>query len=214
MTKPIIILGAGGHAKVVAEALRLLCRKILGYVTPDLKTGSEFCGSKVLGDDSAILGYSADDVELVNGVGILPGQYLRWKLASMMREKGYHFVTVIHPDAVIASDVVLDEGVQVMAGVVVQPSTTVGRDTIINTGVIIEHDCTIAENCHLSPGVVCSGGVSVGENTHIGVGAKIIQGINIGNACVIAAGSMIYRDIPSGLLVRQELNTVIKEVGA
>lgn len=214
MSKPIIIIGAGGHAKVLAEALRLSSRRILGFVTPDIEAGSEFFGSKILGNDSIILDYSTDEIELVNGVGALPGKYHRWNLAAKMREKSYNFTTVIHPDAVIASDAVLEEGVQVMAGVVVQPTTTIGRDTIINTGVLLDHDCDIAENCHLSPGVVCGGGVSVGVNTHIGLGTKIIQGINVGNACVIAAGSTIYQDVPSGIQFRQKMNIVIKEVGS
>jgi sugar O-acyltransferase (sialic acid O-acetyltransferase NeuD family) len=211
--KPVIILGAGGHAKVVAEAIRLSGREIIGFVTPDIEATTIFFGSKILGDDSAVLSYSPDEIELTNGVGALPKQYLRWKLSSTMRKKGYHFATIIHPDAIIASGVVLAEGVQIMAGVVVQPGSIVGKDTIINTGVIIDHDCTIADNCHLSPGVICSGGVSVGANVHIGTGAKVIQGINIGEGSVIAAGSTVYKDIPPGILFKQKLKTVIEVVG-
>jgi sugar O-acyltransferase (sialic acid O-acetyltransferase NeuD family) len=202
--RPVIILGAGGHAKVLFEALRLSGRVILGFVTPDLEVGAGFCGSTVLGDDSIILNYSANEVDLVNGVGALPGKNLRWKLTSSMREKGYHFTVVIHPNAVVASDVVLKEGAQVMAGVVIQPGTTIGKNTIINTGSIIDHDCIIAENCHVAPSVVCSGDVNIGKNVHIGTGARIIQGINIGEGCVIAAGSTIYKDVPANMLVKQQ----------
>ena len=210
--KSVIILGTGGHAKVIAEALKLTDRKVLGFTTPDLDIGINFCGMSVLGDDSVIFDYSIDDIELAIGVGALPGQNLRWELASLMRNKGYHLITVVHPNAVVAADVVLAEGVQVMAGVVVQPGTTVGKDTIINTGAIIDHDCTISENCHLAPGVVCSGGVSIGKNTHIGTAAKVIQGMNIGEGSVIAAGSTIYKDVPAGVFIRHQLNTVMKGV--
>jgi len=207
--KKVIILGAGGHAKVVAEALRLSGAKILGFVTPDLDSGKEFYGSTILGDDAVIFDYLIEEVDLVNGVGALPGQTLRWELASKMREKGYHFKTVVHPKAVVASSVVLEEGVQVMAGVVIQPGTSIGRDSIINSGVIIDHDCVISENCHLAPGVVCSGAISIGGNTHIGTGASIIQGINVGGKSVIAAGTIIYKNVPLGTLVKQQLNILV-----
>ena len=69
---PIIILGAGGHAKVLADALKLLNRRVLGFLTPDMEEGSEFCGEQVLGDDSEITKYSSNEVDLVNGVGALP----------------------------------------------------------------------------------------------------------------------------------------------
>jgi len=119
--KPVIILGAGGHAKVVAEALKLSERDILGFVTPDLKTGSEFCGKKVLGDDDFINFYSPDEVELINGVGSLPRKYLRWEVADKIRKQTYRFTSIVHPNTVIASDISLDEGVQIMAGVIIQP---------------------------------------------------------------------------------------------
>lgn len=214
ISKPVIILGAGGHAKVVAEMIRLLNLEILGFVTPDHVAGSVLNNSTVLGDDSIIFDYSVDDIDLVNGVGALPGQNLRWDITSEMREKGYHFITTIHPNAFVSTDVVLEEGVQVMAGAVIQSGTIIGRDSIINTGAIIDHDCIISANCHLAPGVICSGGVSVGANTHIGTGARTIQGINIGARSIIAAGSTIYKNVPADMLVKQLLKTVMESVEA
>ena len=197
---------------MIAEAIRFSSRKILGFVTPDLEAGTEFCGATVLGDDAIIFDHSTDEIVLANGVGTLPGQHLRWNLATTMREKGYHFITIVHQDAVVATDVVLEEGAQMMAGVLIQPASTVGRDTIINTGTIIDHDCIIANNCHLAPGVICSGGVSIEKNVHIGTGAKVIQGINIGKGSVIAAGSTVYKDVPEGMLVKQQLNTILEVI--
>ena len=168
--KPVIILGTGGHAKVVADALKLSGREILGFVTPDLEIGTEFCGKKILGDDLVINQYAPDTVELVNGVGSLPKKILRWQLAEKMRIRGCSFATIIHPRAMIASGVSLGEGVQVMAGAVIQSGTIIEQDSIINTGALIDHDCKIGKNCHLAPGIVMGGGVVVGENSHIGVG--------------------------------------------
>ncbi len=210
---PVIILGAGGHAKVIADILRITNRKILGFVTPDAKPQMEFFGSVILGDDSFIEKYSTDEINLVNGIGSLPDQDIRWVVAENLRNKGYRFQQVIHPNAVIARNVTLEEGIQIMAGVIIQPDVKIGTDSIINTGVIIDHDCVISDNCHLAPGVCCSGSVSVGKNVHIGTGANIIQGVNIGEKTVIAAGTTLYKDIPPGSLVKERKNLGIEDLG-
>ena len=197
--KPVIILGAGGHAKVVADILKLSSRDVLGFITPSLKFGEEFCGKKVLGNDEVINSYSPEDIELVNGIGSLPRKKLRWQLASRMRQQGYTFASVIHPNTIIAADVDLAEGVQIMAGVVIQAGTKTGIDSIINTGAIIDHDCKIAANCHLAPGVVCSGGVTIGRNTHLGTGTIVIEYRTVGCNCVVAAGTTVFRDIPDNI---------------
>ena len=194
--KPIIILGTGGHAKVITDALVLSGREILGFVTPALKAESEFCGKKVLGNDEVINQYSPDEIELVNGIGSLPRKNLRWNLAEKMREQGYKFAIVIHPNAVIATDINLDEGVQIMAGVIIQAGTKIKQDSIINTGSLIDHDCEIERNCHIAPGVVCSGGVVIGSNTHLGTGTIVTEYRSIGSNCAIAAGSVVFKDIP------------------
>ena len=210
--KPLIIIGAGGHAKVITDALKISGREILGFVTPDLEIGTEFLGEKVLGDDEVIKQYSLDEIELANGLGSLPRKNLRWQLADKMRKQGYKFSSVIHPDSVIASGVSLDEGVQVMAGVVIQSGTNIGQDSIINTGALIDHDCKIGKYCHIAPGVVLSGGVIIGRGTHIGTGAKVTQYITINEGCIVAAGTTIYKDIPTKTQVKQRLETIMKDI--
>jgi len=210
--KPVIIMGTGGHAKVITDMLKLSGREVLGFVTPDLKVDTEFCDKNVLGNDAVINKYSSAEIELANGVGSLPRKNLRWELAEKMRQQGYKFATIIHPDAVIASDVSLGEGVQVMAGVVIQSGTQVGQDSIINTGALIDHDCKIAENCHLAPGVVLSGGVVVGKYSHIGTGVKITHYITINKNCIIAAGTTVHNDVPSNMLTKHRLKTIMDKV--
>ena len=203
-SKPVIVMGAGGHAKVLVDALRLSNREILGFVTPDLEVGENFCGKKVLGNDSEIDNYSPNDIELVNGIGSLPRKNLRWKVAGKMRQKGYYFSSVIHPSAIIATNVRFGKGVQVMAGAIIQADISVGDDSIVNTGVLLDHDCNIAENCHLAPGVVCSGGVEIGKVSHLGTGAIVIQNVSIGKECTIAAGSVVYDNVSDGVSFIQE----------
>ena len=194
--KPIIIMGAGGHAKVVANILKLSGRRVLGFVSPDLKAGIDLLGKKFLGDDKKIIQYKTNEVELVNGIGSLSGREKGWKLLDEMWKKGYKFSTIIHPNSLISSDVYLDEGVQIMAGVIIQPGTIIGRNCIINTGAIVDHDCKILENCQIAPGVILNGGVTVGHNTHIGTGASVIESISIGSNSLIAAGSVVFKDVP------------------
>lgn len=211
---PVIILGTGGHAKVVVEALMLSGREVVGFVSPDRDAGSLFCGQKILGDDRVVFDYPSEAVDLVNGIGSLPSASRRWKLAAMMREKGYEFTSVIHPESVISTDTNIAGGAQVMAGAVIQSGASIGQDSIINTGALIDHDCSIAENCHIAPGVSCSGGVKIRKNTHVGTGATLIQGLTVGESCIIAAGSTVYKDVPNGMFYRQKLETVLVEIGA
>ena len=202
-TKPVIILGAGGHAKVVADVLRLSGRTIIGVVDSNFKKETLCFGLCVLGADDTIEQYKCDDVELVNGVGSLPGNNDRLNLSQQMRTKGYKFATVIHPSAVVSESVKLNEGVQIMASCVVQADTIIGLDTIINTGSLIDHDCKIEGNCHIAPGVTLCGGIHVGDGTHIGAGSVVLQNITIGLNTVVAAGSVVYRNIENDTIFIQ-----------
>lgn len=195
MLKKTLILGAGGHAKVIAEILRHLGAQLDGFVAPGLVVGSEFFHSTIIGGDEDVLQWQSDEVSLFNGIGSLPNNTLRWRVAEKMRGHGYTFSKVLHPLAIVAQDVTLEEGAQVMAGVVIQPDTAIGQDSIVNTGATIDHDCLIGKQCHIAPGVSCSGGVKIGDDCHIGAGAVITQGVTIGRGCVVAAGSVVYRDM-------------------
>ncbi len=196
--RPVIIMGAGGHATVLVDALRQCDYRVLGVTDPNISRGASFCGIDVLGGDDIIFSFDPNEISLVNGLGSLPGQFLRWKLADTFRNQRFSFLTVVHPSATVGANVQLGEGVQVMSGVILQPGVCVGKDSIINTGVIVDHDCTIGAKTHLAPGVTISGGVHVEEGVHIGTGASVIQNIKIGKGAVIAAGAIIYKDIPDG----------------
>jgi len=205
--KPVIVLGAGGHAKVLLDLLRLQRRTILGLVTPDLEKGCECLGYEVLGDDDELRKYNPSDIDLVNGIGSLPFQELRWNVSSKVRSWGFMLSNVVHPSAIISSDVSFDEGVQIMAGCVIQPGCSIGYDTIINTGSIVDHDCTIGKNTHIAPGCVLSGGINIGKSTHIGTGTRIIQNVKIGQGSVVAAGATLYKDVEENEFIKQ-LNTL------
>lgn len=195
----VIVLGAGGHAKVLIEALRLHGHKILGITDANVdRHGTDHVGCRVLGNDDAVLQHDPSGIRLVNGIGSVDQPHVRRRLFDEFKKRGYTFQTIIHPSAVVASDVVLEEGAHVMAGAVIQPGSRIGMNAIVNTAASVDHDCLISAHVHVAPGTTLSGGVRVGEATHIGTGASVIQGITIGANCVIGAGAVVLTDIPSG----------------
>ena len=200
---PVIVLGAGGHAKVLIDALRLTKRAVIGALTPDRQScGKQICGFPILGGDDQIERYSPEEIELVNGIGSVADLEKRFQIFERFKRRGFHFSSIVHPSAVIAKGVFMGEGVQVMAGCVIQPDCKILENSICNTSVVVDHDCKIGAHCHLAPGVTLSGAVSVGDHTHIGTKAAVIQGITIGSNCSIAAGSVVVNDISSNTRVK------------
>lgn len=196
MAWPVIVLGAGGHAKVLIDILKLKAIDIIGITIRNKQDMDDyFCGIKLLGTDDEVLHYPPEKVLLVNGIGSILSTLNRKELFIHLKNKGYHFETVIHPSAIISSDVILSEGVQIMAGAILQPGTVIGSNTIINTKASIDHDCHIGEHVHIAPGVTISGGVQVDNGVHIGTGAAIIQGIRIGTNSLIGAGAVVINNI-------------------
>jgi len=207
--RPIIILGSGGHAGVLVDILKLLNKNILGYIAPEKVDELRL---DFLGSDEVIQKYGPNEVTLVNGLGSLPGLNRRWELEKKFTELGYEFETVLHPSAVIATNTNLSKGVQVMAGVVIQPNVIIGDSTIINTGATIDHDSSVGAFCHISPGVTISGNVNIKDNVYIGAGTIVIQGIRIASEVAVGAGSLIYNNIDSGIQLLQPRNESLKNI--
>lgn len=199
---PIILLGAGGHAKVLIDALRLQSFEIWGIVDADPnKKGQELMGVPVIGSDEEVMKHPPQKIRLVNGIGSVRVNSLRRQLFEHFKSKGYQFEKVIHPSAIIGAEVTLSEGAQVMAGAIIQTGCQIGVNAIINTGSSVDHDCLIGNHAHISPGAVLSGGVVVGENTHIGAGAVIIQGMRVGANSLVAAGAVVIRNVLNDVTV-------------
>lgn len=199
MSLPVLVIGAGGHGRVVADALRAAGRKVLGFLdaAADLE-GMQIDGLPVLGGDSLLQGYPTSTIMLANGIGSTVSTVVRRRLYERLTACGFQFETVRHPAAVVSHSAVLSSGVQIMAGAVVQPGAVIGEDTIINTGALIDHDCVIGNHCHLAPGAVLSGAVRVGDDCHIGTAASVIQGVAIGAGATIAAGAVVVGDVAAG----------------
>lgn len=198
MTLPVILLGAGGHANVVLELLRFSNFDVLGVCDPKFSQGkdTQWQGVNVLGDDSIVNDYIPSQVLLANGLGSLPENNSRKDLYIRYKKQGYNFVTLKHPTSIVSERTFLAEGVQVMAGAIVNPNSQIGHNSMVNTGAIVEHDCVVGEHCHLSPGSVVCGDVVIAEQVHVGAGATVIQGLNIGKNAIVAAGSVLVKDLP------------------
>lgn len=199
MIAPIIVLCAGGHSKVLINILLDRNEQIIGIVDQDpAKHGTHVLGIPVIGDDKLVLTHAPDSVRLVNGLGSAQSLKPRHALFEKFHAAGYRFASVIHPAATLAREVTLGEGVQLMAGVTLQPGASIGADTIINTAATVDHDCHIGAHTHVAPGVVLCGGVHLGNEVHLGSGSTIIQNIRIGNGALVAAGSVVTCDLPDG----------------
>lgn len=196
---PVIVLCAGGHARVVIDAIALMGMKILGIVdvNPEL-TGKSVLGFPVIGGEDVLDGYAPEKIGLVNGLGGAKSMASRKKLFQRFKKTGFRFVTVIHPSAVIAKEVVLSEGAQVMAGAVIQTGTEIGRDTIINTRASVDHDCMIGRHVHIAPGVILCGEVQIGDDAYVGSGSTVTPGVKIGKGVFIRAGSLVTKDLDAG----------------
>ncbi|QXE90592.1 acetyltransferase [Geomonas subterranea] len=202
MSDPVLIIGAGGHAKVLVEALLAEGALIAGMLDADpARLGDSVLGVPVIGDDNTAEDFPRDAVRLVNGIGSIGLPEMRRSIFERFSARGYRFATVVHPSAVVASDVELGAGAQIMAGAVLQPGCRIGDNVIINTRASVDHDCTIGDHTHIAPGVTLSGGVTVGSGCHVGTGATVIQGVRIGDGSVIGAGAVVTKDVAAGLTV-------------
>jgi UDP-perosamine 4-acetyltransferase len=196
----IIVLGAGGHARVLVDALRQIGVEFLGATVAD-ETDEGPGGIPILGTDDVILNYPPEAVLLANGIGSIGDPSVRRDQFDHFSTKGYRFATVVHPKATLADDVQLGEGCVVMAGAIIQTGSRIGDNTIINTGAIVDHDGHIGSHVHLAPGAVLSGGVSIGHGVHVGTGATVIQAITIGANAIVGAGAVVVKDVRPGAVV-------------
>lgn len=194
----LVVLGAGGHARVLVAALALRGMRPIGCVAPNAPDGKWPEGVPHLGDDTMIEAHAAEKIELVNGIGSVGTTRARRRIFEVYKAKGYRFAAVVHPAAHIADDVTLGEGVQAMAGAIVQTGAAIGDNVLINSGAVVDHDCRIGAHCHIATGAALSGNVTLGTGVHIGTGAAVIQGITIGDGTIVGAGAVVIRDAGAG----------------
>jgi UDP-perosamine 4-acetyltransferase len=191
---PFIIVGGGGHAQVVASTLRQLNKTILGFTDPSEEA---FLAAAIerLGNDAILRDYSTSEVVLAIGIGSSDDTSRRARLFEEQSENDFSFPSIIHPSAFVAPEASIESGVQVMAGAVIQPGTTLAENAVVNTNASVDHDCDVGPHVHVAPGATLSGNVSLDRRVHVGTGASIIQGVRVGARSVIGAGAVVTEDV-------------------
>lgn len=193
MSVPVIIVGAGGHAKVVLEALRQCGEEVLGLVDNDPgMTGTSLLDAPVIGGDEAVGKYAPHDIRLTIGLGLIPQ---RRNLFVRFKGQAHDFANVIHPAAIVSDSAKLGEGVQIMAGAIIQADARTGDNVIINTGASVDHDSVIGDHAHIAPGATLAGGVHIGAGSLVGVGSTILENVSVGKNCIIAGGATVIGDV-------------------
>ena len=187
MLKPLIIIGVGGHGKVVLDASIKAGFSVDGFLDDAIEK-SGFFGVKRIGTVSDFRKYIKTHV-FICAIG---DNDIRQKIAGSM---DVEWATIIHPGAQIGIDVKIEPGTVIFAGSVVNASAKVGRHCIVNTAVLVEHDCMISDFVHLSPNATICGNVSVGSMSWIGAGATIINGVSISAEVIIGCGSVVVKSI-------------------
>ena len=198
----VVILGAGGHAQVVADALLRAHEGDspllpIGFLddNPAL-TGQRFLGLPVMG---AIADLPAIDHDaLIVAIG---NNRTRQSLFEKLQRQGESFAIARHPSAVIAPDVQTGPGAMICAGVIVNPCTIIGANVILNTGCTVDHHNRIGDHAHIAPGAHTGGEVTIGEGVFVGIGATVIPGMSVGDWSVVGGGACVIKPVPSGVTV-------------
>lgn len=183
----LIVIGGGGHAKVIIDIAVAQGYKVLGFLDDNPKA-EKLLGYDKLGAVSDAVKFS-DKAEFVIAIG---NNEIRKKIAS---EYNLNFATLVHPSAVIGSDTNIAEGTVVMPNAVVNASAKIGKHCIINTAAVVEHDCKIGDFVHISPNATLCGTVHIGDNCHIGAGVTVINNLAVCDDCIVGAGAVVIKEI-------------------
>ncbi len=192
------IIGAGGHGKVVAEALMLNGLGDFSFIDEDRSRTKIF-------DRNILYSFPESSEAAIIAIG---NNLTRKRIALTY---AYFYAKVLHPRANVSPQVEIGEGTAVIAGATINIDTRIGRHVIINTNASVGHDCIIDDFVHIAPNVALAGNVHIGEGTHIGLGAAVIQGVSIGKWCTIGAGTVVLKDVPDGAMVVGNPARIIKQ---
>jgi sugar O-acyltransferase (sialic acid O-acetyltransferase NeuD family) len=187
----LVVMGAGGHAKVIVAACLQLGARVVACLDDDpAKAGAHVLGVPVRARCSELVG---PQLPMLLAIG---HNAARKRLATELGLLGVRFATLVHPQAFVDPHVALSHGVVVFAGAVVQPGTTLGAHAIVNTSASIDHDCHVGDFVHVAPGCHLAGNVTLGEGVFLGVGTSVIPGRAVGEWTTVGAGAAVVRDLP------------------
>lgn len=180
----LIIIGASGHGKVIADIAIKNGYKDIVFLDDD-ENVKECAGFLVVGKASQAESMNGDKIVAIGDA----------KVRERIQEKLENVIKLIHPDAIVNRRVKIGEGSVVMAGVVINSDAVIGKGCIVNTGASVDHDCVVGNFVHISVGTHLCGTVTVGDKTWIGAGATVSNNVNICENCMIGAGAVVIKDI-------------------
>jgi sugar O-acyltransferase (sialic acid O-acetyltransferase NeuD family) len=202
LSRTIVIIGASGHAKVIVDIVeRQGDFRILGLIDTFKPLGTKLMGYEVIGGEDCIPRLLAAG-ETTGGIVAIGHNWVRCQMVRRIREQApaFQFVSVIHPSARIAREVVLGQGIAIMAGVSINPGTRIGNFCFLNTNSSVDHDNTLGEFSCLQPNAATGGNVGIGAFSSISMGANIIHNVTIGSHTVVGAGSTVLSDLPDSVV--------------
>lgn len=192
--KPLAILGASGHGKVVADTAQQCGWEPIHFYDDLWPTQKGIEDWPIVGNTATLLAQGSHYTGILVAIGDNP---VRLHKTRQIQQAQHPLTVLIHPTAYLAAHTVLGLGSIVCAGAIVQPGTTIGTASIINTSASVDHDCQLADGVHISPGAHLAGNITVGENSWIGIGASIKHNITIGTHVTIGAGAAVIADVPN-----------------
>lgn len=191
--RDFILIGAGGHAKVIAAAILAREDRVVAVFDDDpARQGQTLLGAPIVGPIAAAAGYASRALAIL-GIG---SNAARARLAA---ELDLPWGVVVHPRAWVHETVQLGPGTVVFAGAIVQPCNVLGEHVIVNTAASIDHDCVLGRFVHVAPGAHLAGTVRIGEGSFMGVGSAAIPGVIVGKHVTVGAGGVVVRDLPDGV---------------
>jgi sugar O-acyltransferase (sialic acid O-acetyltransferase NeuD family) len=192
----LLIIGAGGHGRVVADAaLEMNPELRIGFLDDGEGVSRIPTGHPVVGQVAAMAGLVRDWKSAIVAIG---NAAVRIALTEQLRRCGFVLSSVVHPRASVSRNAVIGEGVCILANAVVNTGARIGDACIVNSGAIVEHDCVLESGVHVCPGAALAGAVRVGARSWIGIGACVRQGLTLGADVTVGAGASVVRNIDAG----------------
>jgi len=192
----LILFGAGGHGKVVADAAAIGGFHVLGFID-DTRTG-EHGGYPILGNQKALEKLKEAGAHCIVSIGDCAG---RAQVQEMLEKMGFKMATVIHPSATISKTARIGAGSAILAQTNVGPDAVLGKGCIVNTCASVDHDCAVGDYAHVAPGAHVAGGVQIGTQTFVGIGSCVREYCSIGSHVIVGAGAAVVTDFGDDVTV-------------
>ena len=197
MSEQMVIFGAGGHAKVVIDAIEMEgCYEIAFLADAAIAlVGTTLQGYPVRSEEEGFVALACGVTHAFVAIG---HNTMRQRIAVVAADSGFILARIVHPAATVARSASLGAGTLVMPGSIINADAHIGANVIINTGAIIEHDCRVGDDAHIAPRATLCGGARIGAGTLVGAGAGLLPGVKFGAGATVGAGALVLSDVPDG----------------